>query len=387
MRYLLLSLDAAGNWPPERRLVRALVERGHDVQVISDASHEPDIVAAGGDYVPYRCVASGLVPDASSVQVGSQISELEHLFKTILLNPDFGAELDGAIERVAPDVLLVDLMLWSAIAVAERSGLPTAILWHTVYVAVGAVQLLPPFAMDLLNAQRRELGLDAVTDTFAEVERAAAITAFTLAEFDLPSAELPDNLHYVGPLACLPEPLPAYELPWPVDDPRPLVLVSYSTSFQDQVDLLQRVADALAELPVRGLLTLGQAVGVDQVAVSENVIAEMFVPHASVLPETALVVTHAGHGTTMAAVTAGVPLVCTPMGRDQHEVSGCVERNGLGLVVSQESSVDELRETIARALADDAMRERCRAFAEAVDLDAGLATAIDVLEGLQHAPR
>ena len=86
-------------------------------------------------------------------------------------------------------------------------------------------------------------------------------------------------------------------------------------------------------------------------------------------------------------MTAGIPLLCTPMGRDQNEVSGCVERNGFGQVISQEATVEELRNAIAGRLADTAMRERCRTFADAIDLDAGLATAIDVLEGLRNAPR
>jgi MGT family glycosyltransferase len=392
MRYLMSTLDAAGNWPPERRLIKALVDRGHEVYVVTDSGHERDIVAAGAEYVPYRCVAGRSLSGPGAAEEprfegDSEISELEFVFKTVLLNPDYGDELDGAIDRIVPDVLLVDLMLWSAIAVAERSGLPTAILWHTIYAAWRSMRQLPPFAIELLNTQRQGLGLDAVTDFVVQVERAAAITAFTLAEFDAPSAKPPGTLHYVGPLGCLPERLPKYQLPWPADDDRPLVLVSYSTSFMDQAALLQRVADALADLPVRGLLTLGSAVPADQIAVRDNVVAETFVPHASVLPETALVVTHAGHGTTMAAVTAGVPLVCTPMGRDQHEVSECVERNGLGIVVSQDANVDELRETIDRALADTAMRDRCRTFADAIDLDAGLSTAIDVLEGMRHAPQ
>jgi MGT family glycosyltransferase len=388
MRYLVLSLDAAGNWPPERTLIRALVDRGHEVHVASDAVHESDIVGAGARYVPYSHALGGMIsaPNAeqNSQPQESDTSELERIFNAVLLNADFGDELTGAIERIDPDVLLVDMMLWSAISAAEHSGLPTAVLWHTVFAAWGALQQLPPFAVELLNAQRQELGLDAVTGVFSMAERAAATLVFTLNEFDLPSADLPDTLHYVGPLACLPEPLPAYQLPWPADDSRPLVLVSYSTSFQDQVDLLQRVIDALAELPVRGLVTLGPAIEADQLTVPGNVVCETFVPHAAVLPAVDLVVTHAGHGTTMAAVTAGIPLLCTPMGRDQNEVGECVERNGLGQVVSQEASAEELRDAIAGRLADAAMRDRCRGFADAVDLEAGMSTAIDVLEAMRR---
>jgi MGT family glycosyltransferase len=211
-------------------------------------------------------------------------------------------------------------------------------------------------------------------------ERADAILAFTYEQFDIRQVEPPAHLHYAGPLACLPETTPAYTRPWPTDDRRPLVLVSYSTSFQHQIETLQRVADAVAGIDARVLLTLGRAISANELRLPDNVVAEQFVPHAAVLPHTQLVVTHAGHGTVMAAVTAGVPLVCTPMGRDQHGVSACVDRCGLGHVVSMTASADELRRVISSALHDEALRERARAFAAGLDLEAGRQRAIAVLE-------
>jgi UDP:flavonoid glycosyltransferase YjiC (YdhE family) len=113
------------------------------------------------------------------------------------------------------------------------------------------------------------------------------------------------------------------------------------------------------------------------------VVAEPFVPHAAVLGQTRLVVTHAGHGTVMAAVTAGVPMLCTPMGRDQYAVSGCVERLGLGRVASMTAPPEELRRTLVAALEDDALHVRARTFAAGLDVETGLSRALAVLETLQ----
>jgi UDP:flavonoid glycosyltransferase YjiC (YdhE family) len=158
--------------------------------------------------------------------------------------------------------------------------------------------------------------------------------------------------------------------------------VSYSTSFQNQVPTLQRVAEAVAPLPVRVLLTLGSRIAADELRLPPNVVAAPFVPHAAVLGQTRLVVTHAGHGTVMAAVTAGVPMVCTPMGRDQHAISGCVERLGLGRVASMTAPPEELRRTIVATLEDDALHARARTFAAGLDVEAGLVPALEVLETL-----
>jgi MGT family glycosyltransferase len=270
-------------------------------------------------------------------------------------------------------------------AAAEKSRLPTALLWHTVFAARTQSPESPDLAtlsLEPLNGLRARLGLEPVSSIAVVVQKAAAILVCSLAEFDAPMRTRPATLHYVGPLACLPAPPPRYTLPWPDSDTRPLVLISYSTSFQNQTKTLQRVADAVAELPVRVLMTLGAAVEASDLSLPDNVVAEQFVPHAAVLPRASLVVTHAGHGTVMAAITAGVPLVCTPMGRDQFSVAACVERCALGVVAPASSSADALRTAIAGALEDAALRERARRFAGDLDLPGGLRRAIDVLEQL-----
>lgn len=87
----------------------------------------------------------------------------------------------------------------------------------------------------------------------------------------------------------------------------PLVLVAMSSTFQDQIDCLQRVVDALALLSVRGVLTTGPAVDAAALRPPANVTVVSSAPHRQVLPHAALVVTHGGHGTVMKALAAGVP--------------------------------------------------------------------------------
>jgi UDP:flavonoid glycosyltransferase YjiC (YdhE family) len=54
----------------------------------------------------------------------------------------------------------------------------------------------------------------------------------------------------------------------------------------------------------------------------------------------------------------------------------------LGVGVPATPSSDELRAAIASTLGDDAMADRARAFAAAVDVNAGLSRAIELLEGM-----
>jgi len=375
MQLLIVSLDAAGNWPPERSLIGELVKRGHDVTVVSDDAHQRDVERTGARFSPYR-YAAGRNDLAENT--------IDHLINEVVLNPKHRDDLLAAAAAFEPDLILVDAMMWSAAAAAESLQIPTAILWHSLYGYQPSFVQMHPKAKQVLDDERARLGLPEVSGNIEQCERSDAIVAFTLAAFDEPPNPSPENLHYVGPLACLPDKTndSAYELPFQTGDDRPLVLVSFSTSFMNQLDALQRVATALGELDVRGLLTIGPAMDASRLDLPGNVRAETFVPHSQVLPQTRLVITHCGHGTTMAAVTAGIPILCMPMGRDQYDVRDRVIANGLGDSISRKAASSEIRDAIERLLESEDTAASCAAFARAIDLPSGMQTAVSVIEEL-----
>jgi MGT family glycosyltransferase len=184
----------------------------------------------------------------------------------------------------------------------------------------------------------------------------------TAPELDFTSdGRLPANVHYVGPAF---EPFTrAWDTPWPPDQADPLVLISFSTSYMNQQALVQRVLDAIAELPVRALLTAGPALDTRALRLPANARAVAFVPHRAVLPHAALVVTHAGWQTVNAALADGVPLVCIPDGRDQFDNSARVVAVGAGMRARRRTSPRVLRHTIADALANPALRRGAQAMA------------------------
>jgi len=70
------------------------------------------------------------------------------------------------------------------------------------------------------------------------------------------------NVRYVGAQLEEPEWTPPWESPWPADDPRPLVVVGLTTTYQAHDGLLKRTVEALGGLPVRALVSTGRiAVG------------------------------------------------------------------------------------------------------------------------------
>jgi UDP:flavonoid glycosyltransferase YjiC (YdhE family) len=84
-----------------------------------------------------------------------------------------------------------------------------------------------------------------------QLRAARAELLATSAAFDFPADPLPARTRYVGPQVGDPHWAVPWSSPWPTADRRPLVLVGFSTTFQNHAGVLQNVIDALAELPIR----------------------------------------------------------------------------------------------------------------------------------------
>jgi MGT family glycosyltransferase len=193
------------------------------------------------------------------------------------------------------------------------------------------------------------------------VESFPLLLAFGYPEFCL-QQDFAASVQHVGPIR---EPLEPPAWPRRYSD-RPFVLVSLSTSFQRQTATLQRLCDALAPLPVEALVTTGPSVAVEDLRVGGGVQVQGFVPHDRVVGMADLIVTHARHGTVLMGSGAGVPMLCIPMGRDQHFDASRVEALGLGRSLSPDSPPDEIGRTVMDMIGDTALRAASRSFAARV---------------------
>ena len=52
-RYLFAIIDGGGTVPADTSVIRALVQRGHDVRVLADRVLAPDIETTGAEHVPW----------------------------------------------------------------------------------------------------------------------------------------------------------------------------------------------------------------------------------------------------------------------------------------------------------------------------------------------
>ncbi len=159
-------------------------------------------------------------------------------------------------------------------------------------------------------------------------------------------------------------------------------MITFGTTYMSQEAVLGRIADALDPSLFRVLICTGSDLSPEKVIVPPGVEVRAYVPHGAILPGAALVITHAGTGTLLAAFKAGVPVVCLPLGRDQPANARRVDVLGLGRSLPPESSSAEIRAAIDEVLASETISARARELAETMRSHRGAIGAVEALERL-----
>jgi MGT family glycosyltransferase len=381
LSFLFVFWDAAGAVPVELRLVKALLAHGHEVAVLGPASIEALVLAAGAAFL----IEPSMTPYDSIVEPPED--EMIWLHEHVWFGPAVAQarRVTEAIGSLRPDVVVSDDTIWGAMVAAEASGLPSAALHSTLYGRIrdhapdDRVRAFWEAGLEPLNEARHEHGLGPLDSVFEQEAQLDKLLILTAKEFADPDEVLPGNAVFIGP------PLDAAARLAEVDSSEPLVLMSLSTSNMKQAGVMQRMIDAVGRLPVRGVATLGPALAGMQFEVPPNVTVFDEKPHSELLPGAGAVVTHAGHGTVMAALAHGVPLVCMPMGRDQPGVTRRVVACGAGVEADAEADPDQIADAVRTVLADPSYRESAMRLAEAIDATVTAQSGVRELEALAGA--
>ena len=240
-------------------------------------------------------------------------------------------------------------------------------------------------ALPALNETRRQHGLPELAAFFDQALRCDALLVLSSAAFDFASPFAPPHARYVGPVLDDPEWAAApWTPPWPADNRDPLVLVGFSSTFQDQGPVLRNVVRALAALPVRALVTLGEMLPDGEVQSSGSVVVVRSAPHAVVLKYASVAITHCGHGTTMKALAAGVPMLCMPMGRAQPDTAARVVHAGAGVRLSPSANSAAVARAVTALLHDERYRANARKLATTIAEELRTSDVVAELERIER---
>lgn len=363
MKTVIVTWQAGGVTQPAIGLGRMLVDRGHDVRILAPGALSDRVAASGARL---RAWPGDLDFDPSRGR--SFEDQWAGVVEEVLMGPGLSSAIRAELDAETADVVVVDFMLRSTLFEVERHGLPAVPLMHMVHRFHGARDDTDPDAEGgwrwtyrQLNLVREGMRLDPLP--FGPANPSAAIAARSAVALVVMPREFDDwpdppaNVIHVGPIFEEADGA-AWDSPWTSDDPRPLIVVSLGTTYMYQEAVLARIAAALSGLDARVLVLTGSALDPEEVPiVADGVAIRRYVPHGAVLPETALLVTHGGMGTLMAAFAAGVPTLCIPLGRDQWMNAERAVELGTSRTISVDAEPGEIANAARMALDSASMRQ------------------------------
>jgi MGT family glycosyltransferase len=412
-RYLFAIIDGGGTVPADTSVMRAMVERGHEVRVLADRVLAPDIEPTGAEHVPWDRAPQRADLDPKSVimkdwDTSTPFQAFARVRDDAMVGPAglFAADVRAELRRRPADAVVGNFFVFGAQIAAEAEGVPFAFLVSNLlsFRGSGTPPLGPGFkpargplgrardnavnrvmarlfdrGLDRLNEVRVENGIEPIGSVLQNFERADRLLLMTSRAFEYEQFSPPPNVRIVGPR--LDDPVWVGEWAPPAGDD-PLVLVGMSSTFMDHADVLQRVTTALGELPVRGLVTTGPAIPPASIEAPPNVTVVERAPHRDVLRHAAAVVTHAGHGTVIKTLAAGVPVVAIPLGRDQLDNAARVAHHGAGLRLKAKASSEAIAGAVRRVLDEPAFGASAERLAAAIAAETAQDQAVEELEGL-----
>jgi hypothetical protein len=400
MRILLSTRGSAGHVLPLAPFGQAARRAGHDVLVVAQRQHAANVDRTGLSFA----LVDEAPPETWMPLLGSfaRLGIDEANAKVIgeyFARIDTAATLPGVRELVAtwrPDLILRESWEYASALVAELNAIPI------VRVGLGLAEMEEEsiaLVTPALDAQRAELGLtaDPAGDRLRETPFFTMVPALlddaSGASSQVRRFRQAEPVLDAGTSAPLPD--------WWSGSTDPLVYLSFGSvagaAHMPYFPALYRMAiDALAPLPVRVLVTIGD--GCDPAALGElpaNVHVECWIPQDAVLPHAALTVSHGGYGSTRGALAHGVPMVVLPLfSMDQWANAAAVARAGAGIALGADRDVrlvmdlpdartlEGLRPAVEALLHDEATRRRAQELGAAMAGAAPVEEAIDELVAL-----
>jgi MGT family glycosyltransferase len=388
LRVFLGAFGQPGHAFPMLALGAELAARGHDVTYETWSRWREPVEAHG-----MRFVAAPEYPVFPTQE--QPLSPYEAVVRAT-------ADTRPAVTAAAPDVVVHDILTLAPALAAELESIPVATLIPHVY-PVGQPGV-PPYALGArmprtslgrtlwrafdrpvraglergrseLNDTRRRLGLPPVERLHGGLSQQLTMVG-TLPALEYPR-RWPAHVHVVGPLLW--EPPYARVDPPPGDEP--LVLVAPSTAQDPSHRLLRAALAGLAEEPVRVLATWNRRPLPGPARVAPNTRLVEWLSYAQTIPQCALVICHAGHGTLVRALASSCPVLAVPHVGDMAENAARVSWAGAGVrlpwpVLSPET----LRLATRRALGRPELSRRAAELGAEAAQHPGPARAADLVE-------
>jgi UDP:flavonoid glycosyltransferase YjiC (YdhE family) len=386
MRLLFATTRGAGHVLPLVPFARACERAGHQVLVAGPPGAAPLARRAG---LRFRTLGEPSQEAVARFRTGQRgLSPMEAMARAL---PELFVRLYGAaalpgmldaIEQWRPDVVVRETGEFSSLVAAERLGVPLAQVGIGLSTQVAA-QLLP-LAASGLDDLRATVGLGPNPDAGSGGE-----LLLTLAPRSLDGPRARGVRRFRHPPGHARDAAPGLF----GDRDEPLVYVSFGTEVPSPArsyfpDLYRSVLAALAGLPIRILMTVGDERDPRELEPLPPLArVERWVPQAAAMHAATAMVGHGGSGSTLSALAAGIPMAVVPLFADQPLNAGRVAETGAGIALDTgPPSPSSLRSAVRALLGDSRYRARARDVADEIAALPPIDDAVGALSALAARP-
>ncbi len=379
MRILFTFAGGRGHFEPLVPIARAANAAGHSVAFGCGPSLIQDVEAAG-----FNTFAMGRGTSATPERIplrpiDSAREERDLRERFARLGARYRMPLITSLcDEWQPDVVVCDETDFGAQIAAERLGLPFA----TVLVIAAGSFVRGEVVGEALNELRAEHDLPADPE-FEMLSRYLVLSPFPPSYRD-PNYPLPITAHSFNPSMLAPGGSPTPEWSTVLPD-APTIYFTLGTVFNmESGDLLSRAIAGLRELPCNLIATVGNDIDPQEFGPQPaHVRIECYIPQASVLPHCDLVVSHAGSGSVMGALTHGLPSLLIPIGADQpSNAKRCAELRVAQVLDAMHVTPERIQATASAVLDDPGYRRNAEDLRNEIAALPPASDAIGLLENL-----
>jgi UDP:flavonoid glycosyltransferase YjiC (YdhE family) len=390
LRLFLGAFGDPGHAFPMLALGQRLVARGHEVAFETWARWARPVREAGMEFIP-----------APEYPVFPTRERPLKPYEAVTLATPLTRR---AIASRRPDAVVHDILTLAPALAAELEQIPVATLVPHLYPVTTPGH--PPYALGArlprtqagarlwsrvdplmqialrqgrseLNETRRRLGLPALERLHGGISERLCIVA-TFPQLEYPR-HWPAHVHVVGPVLWEPG---GADVALPAGT-EPLVLVAPSTAQDPGHRLLRAALTGLAERPVRLLGAAGGRPLSRPARCGHRDAIVNWLTYSRAMPDAALVITHAGHGTLARALACGTPVLAVPHSGDMGENAARADWAGVGVRLPWRLlSPATLWLAVRRALSDGRYAARAAELARWAGSHDGAARAAELVEQL-----
>ena len=365
-----------GHFKPLTGIAVRLHELGHDVRWYAGPSYALALRELGIRHVPFS-----RAPEVNGDTIADIHPERAKLSGLKLLAFDFENVFAAHCEEhfldlvdlhaAAPfDVLIADEGLYATQLVRARLGVPVYAVGVSPMMAnsrdappnfFGLKPARTPIGrvrdrvVDAMVSSTMKPGLATYNDVlvrhgvaplahpreFFDVPTDIATTYFQsgVPGFEFPRSDLPGNVKFVGPLLPHPRAIAPQFAAADLDPAASVIVVSQGTV--DNKDQDKLLAPALEALAGTEHLVVAATGGVNTAALRErfpadNVIVEDIVDFARLFDRSRLFIVNGGYGSTMLALSAGVPVLAAGTREGKNDVNARIDHFGVGIDLRSE---------------------------------------------------